>query len=776
AATTWADAPGMVVLAGNGHYDYLQANTAETNQLPPMLVQTPAGVCASDGLLADAGGDALPDVAIGRLPARTPAELTAMIAKIQAYEADFGAAWQNQISLAADPADAVGNFTAENDKLAALATDPYSVAARIDLDDMEIGLARTNFMDWFNAGAGFIHFTGHGDMKNLGKSNLLTTANVASMTNALRPPILVSLTCLAARFEYPSVSSLGEVLLQRAGGGAVAALGPSGLTRNAPASELGQAFYAAVFQEGAGRLGPAFLRARRALPASLFTEDTLAVYNLLGDPALRIAGNDETLAPVVASEVVLSNLSQTYDGTARAAVATTDPAGLTVRITYDGSAAAPTAAGTYIVAATVATAGYEGSTTGILTVAKAAATVSLGDLAQTYDGEARSSTATTVPAGLPVEYTYDGSPTPPIGAGDYAVAAAIADPNYAGSATGTLTVAKATAAVSLGDLVRTFDGTPQVVSASTEPAGLAAAVTYNGSAAAPTAAGTYLVAATVADDNYEGAAADLLVVEKAQAEIVLGNLAQTCDGTRRNATASTVPPQLAVDFTYDGSPVAPMAIGSYAVAATIADPNYSGFAIGTLVVSKGVATISLGDLLHLYDGSPKRATATTTPSGLPVHLTYDGWDNPPSAAGAHEVVATVDDSNFTGSATGTLTILEVFDPFEIWLETRTLDPMAEEFYWSEDGDGDGQTTWEEYLADTDPTNSASVFAVEGRYDETDGSIHMLFPSSPDRYYQLVYATNLFSPPIVRDLGWGPAGYFETNAPGCWFGTIRVRAE
>jgi hypothetical protein len=650
------------------------------------------------------------------------------------------------------------------------------VAQRIELDSMAFGLARTNLLRWFETGAGFINYVGHGDIRNLAAERLLKDTDVAAMVNAARPPVVATLTCLAARYEVPAVHSLGERLMRRAGGGAVAVLGPSGLSQNAPATELGEAFFRAILQEGSGELGPAFLKARRSLPASLFTKDTIAVYNLLGDPALRIAGNDPANTARTPSQVFLSGLSQVYDGTPRAATAATIPAGLTVRFTYDGRPAPPTEAGTYAVVAAVTTAEYEGFATGTLTVAKAPATVSLGDLSRIYDGSEKRASATTAPAGLPVDFTYDGSPTPPTGAGTYAVVATVADANYEGSATGELMVSKASATVWLGAWARTYDGSPQAVSASTEPAGLAIDVTYGGSPSAPTAAGTYLVVATVTDDNYAGEVADLLVVQKAPATVVLGNLAQTCDGTRRNATATTVPPHLAVDFTYDGRAPAPTMAGSYAVAAAIDDPNYSGFAIGTLVVSKGVANIALGDLLHVHDGLPKRATATSTPSGLPVRLTYDGWDAPPAAAGSYEVVASVDDANFSGAAQGTLTILQIIDPFEEWLGTRSLDPMDLRFAWDEDGDGDGQTTWEEYLADTDPGDSRSMFAVEGVYDEETGTIHMVFPSSADRHYQLVYVTNLFGPAIVRDLGWGPEGRFATNAPGLWFGTVQVRME
>ena len=66
---------------------------------------------------------------------------------------------------------------------------------------------------------------------------------------------------------------------------------PSGASRNAPAGDLGAAFYRAVFQEGCATLGLAILQARRAMQGDFFTRDTFAVYNLLGDPALRIAGN-----------------------------------------------------------------------------------------------------------------------------------------------------------------------------------------------------------------------------------------------------------------------------------------------------------------------------------------------------------------------------------------------------------------------------------------------------------------------------------------------------
>ena len=774
AARIWVESPDMVVLAGNGHYDFLGRMSNEVNQLPPLLVQTPGGVCASDGQLADTGGDELPDLAIGRLPALTAAELTAMIAKIKAYEAGFGSEWQNQLVLAADNADAAGQFPGENQRLADLVVAPFAVAERIELGAMTFGTARTNLLRWFNDGAGFINYVGHGDIKNFAAEKLLKDTDVAAMVNTSRPPVVAALTCLAARYEVPAVHSLGERLLRRAGGGAVAVLGPSGLSQNAPAMELGEAFYRAILQDGAGELGAAFLTARRAMPASLFTKNTLAVYNLLGDPALRIAGNDSAKRVRTASQVFLTGLAQVYDGRERVVTAATEPAGLSVRMAYDGRPEAPVAAGTYAVEATVTTAGHEGFATGTLVVAKAAATVTPGDLAQIYDGTPRCATATTVPEGLSVEFTYDQSTSPPTAAGTYALVGTINDANYEGAATGVLVVAKAPALVMLDNLTQVYDGTPRSVVARSAPDGLTIGLSYNGYPAAPAAAGRYVVVAAIDDHNYSGSVTGTLTVAKQEAALELGNLMQAYNGMKRHAMATTSPDELAVDFTYAGQPVAPTAIGCYAVTGTIHDANFMGSATGLLVIAMGEATVTLGNLAQHFDGMPKSASVATTPGGLAVTLTYDGWESAPTAEGVYEVKATVSDANYTGTASGTLEILAPINPLKQWLQARSLDPLDSRFAPDEDGDGDGRTTWEEYLADTDPNNSNEVFEVAGSYSIETGAIHLAFPTSVDRYYQLEYSTNLLGPTRVQNLGWGEVDAVATNVPGGWFGTIRVR--
>ena len=73
-------------------------------------------------------------------------------------------------------------------------------------------------------------------------------------------------------------------------------------------------------------------------------------------------------------------------------------------------------------------------------------------------------------------------------------------------------------------------------------------------------------------------------------------------------------------------------------------------------VLKGTAGVTLGNLTQGFDGSPKSATATTTPAGLSVGFTYNGATAAPSAIGSYSVVATINDANYSGSASGTLVI------------------------------------------------------------------------------------------------------------------------
>jgi hypothetical protein len=217
-----------------------------------------------------------------------------------------------------------------------------------------------------------------------------------------------------------------------------------------------------------------------------------------------------------------------------------------------------------------------------LTAGRAVATVTISNTTQTFDGAPKAVSVATSPAGLTVLVTYNGIPAAPSAAGDYAVTATVVDPNYQGSATATLTIAKATIPIALSNLSQTYDGTPKAVIAIAP--GFAVLVTYDGSVLAPSAAGDYAVIATVVDPNYQGSATGTLTIAKATAFVTLTNIVQTFDGTPKAVTIVTSPPLLAVSVTYNGSAVVPSALGAYEVVATVSDPNYQGTGTGVLSI------------------------------------------------------------------------------------------------------------------------------------------------------------------------------------------------
>ncbi|MEI6676824.1 MAG: MBG domain-containing protein, partial [Verrucomicrobiota bacterium] len=381
-----------------------------------------------------------------------------------------------------------------------------------------------------------------------------------------------------------------------------------------------------------------------------------AVVATVTDPNYTATAAGTLVVKKAAATINLTGVTQSYDGSPKPVTVTTTPSGLAVAVTYNGSTTAPSAAGSYAIAATVNDPNYTGSAAGTLVIQKAAAIIGLGGLTQPYDGASKPVTTSTTPTGLTVALTYNGFATAPSLAGSYVIAAAVNDPNYTGSAAGTLVIQKAAASIDLTWLTQTYDGAAKSITASTTPTGLSVVLTYNGSVTAPSLAGSYVIAATVNDPNYTGSAADTLVIQTAAATIDLTGLAQTYDGAPKPITATTTPAGLAVAITYDGAAIAPSAAGSYALAATITDPNHAGSAAGTLVIQKATATLAFSGLTQTYDGLPKTVTATSTPAGLTVDITYAGTPAAPSAVGSYAILATVDDPNYTGSATATLAV------------------------------------------------------------------------------------------------------------------------
>ncbi|BCS55103.1 DUF4347 domain-containing protein [Geobacter sp. SVR] len=273
-------------------------------------------------------------------------------------------------------------------------------------------------------------------------------------------------------------------------------------------------------------------------------------------------------------------------------------------------------------------------------VGKATASVTLGGLSQTYDGTAKSATATTTPAGRTVTFTYDGSSTPPVNAGSYNVAAAINDPNYSGSASGTLVIAKAGQTITFGAAPSIVVGSTGTMSAtggaSTSAVSFSSTTplvcTINGTTVTGIAAGTCIVAADQAGNaNYNAAprVTQTITVGKGSQTITFG-AAPSVVVNGIGTLSAVVSSGLTVSYTsvtptvctVSGATVTGVAAGTCTIAADQAgDNNYNAAPRVTqnITVGKGSQTIGAIGFTSstLTVGATVTASATAS-SGLGV--------------------------------------------------------------------------------------------------------------------------------------------------------------
>jgi hypothetical protein len=288
AKANWTTAPRFVLLAGDSTYDPLarQSETPEAYLPSPFVDTVYGGETVSDNVVADLDEDGYPDVALGRLPARSPEQLEIYIRKLLAYvnNPDAGT-WRQRVLLAADGQEELFRQHSERlrDDLPAEveALTVYPEAASEAINEM---------LPQLNEGSLVVNYVGHGSVQQWGKDQLLTVEHASTLTNGNRLPIYINMTCLAGLFSHPKQESLAETLLWAPEGGAIAAVAPTSLTLPTNQTQLNETLLQELFSAERPTIGEALDRAKRTVVLNSANDhDIVATFNLLGDPALRLA-------------------------------------------------------------------------------------------------------------------------------------------------------------------------------------------------------------------------------------------------------------------------------------------------------------------------------------------------------------------------------------------------------------------------------------------------------------------------------------------------------
>lgn len=183
-----------------------------------------------------------------------------------------------------------------------------------------------------------------------------------------------------------------------------------------------------------------------------------------------------------------------------------------------------------------------------------------------------------------------------------------------------------------------------------------------------TVGANYVLSAT--SPGLGAAASNAFTITTGAATVFLTDTQPFYTGAPQGIPASTSPAGLGLTITYTGtggtvygpSTAPPTNAGTYVAGAVVSDPNFAGSASSTWTIRRAPITITLSNLTQFYNGTPRAVTTATTPVTVAVIVTYtaSGYGpttTPPTNAGAYSVQAVVVSTNYTGTATNTLTIL-----------------------------------------------------------------------------------------------------------------------
>jgi len=281
ARQNWTTPPQYVLLIGDGSYDPKNfEGNGSWDLVPIKLVDTVDSESPSDDSLVDFNNDGLAEMAIGRIPARTPAMVTNAFTKTVSFETNitpqnlsrgFSCNYDNPIGW---------DFLASCNHLAAeLPADTTSVLiGRADTSPNAALIAE------LNNGRFLVNFSGHGTTGSWSSGANFKTADVPLLTNINGLSIYTMLTCLNGYFAGNNVS-MAEALLNSTSGGAVASWASSASTTPDVQEVMGRRFYNQIGVGTITRLGDLIIDAKTVVPGGRAVRDS---WVLLGDPMLKV--------------------------------------------------------------------------------------------------------------------------------------------------------------------------------------------------------------------------------------------------------------------------------------------------------------------------------------------------------------------------------------------------------------------------------------------------------------------------------------------------------
>jgi hypothetical protein len=299
-----------LLLMGDGSYDNKLINTEKSYLVTFQSSTSGVNSFTSDdffGMLEPGEGEnpngrfeGEADLAIGRFPVSSPEEAAVIIDKIVHYETSpkSRGSWRNRLIFLADDGDNNLHMSqAEELSILVSATNGAYLHKKIYADSYK--KLSTGGRGWYpelnkklweelGVGALVFNYTGHGNPYRMGGERFLASTDVPNLKNIDMLPIVITASCEVSRYDNHSQTSLGEIMMLHAGGGAIAMLTTTRLVYAYPNFVLNKQIYKCLWKKDSMgnqiSIGEVLRLAKIALNSDF--SNNKRNFTLLGDPSM----------------------------------------------------------------------------------------------------------------------------------------------------------------------------------------------------------------------------------------------------------------------------------------------------------------------------------------------------------------------------------------------------------------------------------------------------------------------------------------------------------